>query len=128
MQVNQIAFNGDVYCAVGENAYCATSTDQINWEDHHENFKKVFVIGGNGNGIAWNGEVFCAVGGGPLPYGAFACCGISKDGKNWTSSQLNLGMWIVAKSIEWDGKQFIVKGYHGETNTSTDGIEWKKAE
>lgn len=121
---NQIAFNGEVYCGVGENAMCGVSTDQVNWVDRHEEFKKVFIIGATGHGIAWNGKVFCAVGGGPLPYGAFACCGISVNGFTWESSPLKLGQWAVAKTIEWDGKQFIVTGFRGEINTSEDGKTW----
>ena len=71
IQVNAMAGNGTLICAVGNNACTLSYDNGATWIDASNN-----IPTGNWQGIIHNGDVFCAVGGTNM-------CAITKDGLLW---------------------------------------------
>jgi hypothetical protein len=109
-QRRAVAWNGAIYCVVGDSGSCDTSPDGLVWTSRT-------IPNTNYYGIAWNGSVFCALG-----YNNSVAT--SPDGTTWTNHTIlaNASWW---QDIIWTGSLFVVVGQN--TNvvlTSPDGVTW----
>lgn len=114
--VQDMAWNGSVYCAVGittaggATTSCYTSPDGLIWTQRT-------IISGKYSCIAWNGTVFCAIAG----YAASNAAATSTDGITWTARTLSSSNeW---ESIAWNGTVFCAVGASA-CITSPDGFTW----
>lgn len=118
--VMSIAWNGSVFCAVGEGAKCATSTDGVSWT--YSSSLNTAWGSVTAYSVVWAGTKFVAV-------GASGKCATSTDGVTWTNqtgiSSTGNGTANVY-AIAWDGSSKLVTvGANGRVCQSTDGgITW----
>ena len=129
--INCIAFNGNLWVAVGSNAAGANgisySYDGINWT--------VSTSGSallrDGYSVAWNGVLWVA--GGRQYSSSGSIMVYSYDGINWTnisSITTSTLSYVTPNSIAWNGSAWFVTGLSGSSGsyktvyTSVDGIHW----
>lgn len=146
-----VAWNGSVYCCIGEGAALATSSDAVTWTARTSPFTS------GGYRIISNGSTFLA-----LAYGSSNSAATSTDGISWTLRTLpTTATWFdvvwngtiycaIAQdsaiaatstdgitwtqrtmatngswySLAWNGNVFCAVGANGEVDTSPDGITW----
>src|SRR5581483_9021698 len=115
-----VAWNGTVFCAIGNGTAAATSADGVTW------VARTLPTSADWQAIAWNGSVFCAIALDTSNAGTTVAA-TSADGITWVARTLSTsGSWY---SIAWDGTVFCVVGValSGSATvvmTSPDGIAW----
>lgn len=120
LAVQDVVWNGTIFCAIHTAGRVSTSTDGANWTT---NSSLASTAWGTSSStyvrIAWNGSKFCAAGIG----GAAAT---SPDGVNWTyqGGLLSSGYSSTTMSIVWTGTKFFVVSSANYYATSADGITW----
>jgi hypothetical protein len=128
--INQIAWNGILWVAVGANSTNGVSiiysSDGINWSSANNN---PFFSGG-AYGIAWNGSLWVATGFNNNNAPSTAWVATSKDGINWTASSDTLftGVQTFGSAIVWNGSYWLATGGNEARDmglaSSTDGLSW----
>ncbi|TYQ16601.1 UNVERIFIED_CONTAM: copper amine oxidase-like protein [Acetivibrio alkalicellulosi] len=110
--ITAVAWNGNLYVAVGNNGQIFISTNGVEWN------KSKFVHSGNFTSIASNGHDFVAVDDkGIIIY--------SNDGENWTSIRAD-GYFGKLNSVFWDSNRFIITGDLGYVSSSKDLLKWTR--
>jgi len=105
-QVNDIAWNGVMYVAVGsgDNYTAAYSYNGISWVG-------LSIFGTSGLAVLWNGVCWLAVGSGDVYY--------SYDGVNWMDFVISSGS-ANRKSIGWNGDHWLVGDASGNVYSSSN--------
>lgn len=116
-----IARGSSVWCAVGGNSTCATSSDGLTWTAN-SGILNALSGGTYGFGfLAWNGSVFCAVTDGNRVV-------TSPDGVNWTYQTGLQSIWGTLTYTRYTlvaaGNTFVLGTQSGLIATSTDGVTW----
>jgi hypothetical protein len=115
--LNDIAWNGELLVAVGNNGTILTSGDILNWDEQDSGTLTTIKA------ITWTGSQFVAVGG---DYWKTGLVLTSPDGINWRvqnqlgNSELN--------DVIWDGSQLIAVSSGGSIYSSRDGVDWSPQE
>jgi formylglycine-generating enzyme required for sulfatase activity/uncharacterized protein YjdB len=107
--LNDVVYNGSIYCAVGANGTILTSSDGTTWAF------QTLETSPELKSIAWNGTQFCAV-------GYSGAIFTSSDGTTWASQ--TSGTSNALNDIMWNGTQFCAVGSNGTILTSSDGTTW----
>lgn len=124
--VNDMAWDGNQWVAIGEQAALLTSNDGSSWTVHSPGFNAHL------EGIAWNDKdrLFVAVGSYPLEASAWTPSAIvsSPDGTNWTRQNPNIS-GALFKDVIWTGSRFVAVGQGSARgiSTSTDGVVWTRS-
>jgi hypothetical protein len=108
--LDSLAWNGEIYVAVGNSGEILTSSDGIAWLMTNTGGVSTPL-----NGVAWTGSQFVAVG----DAGTILT---SLDGQNWTMR--SAGSEIQFNSVAWGANQFVAVGNVGTIYTSSDGQTW----
>jgi photosystem II stability/assembly factor-like uncharacterized protein len=103
------AYNGKVYCAVGNDGIIFTSKDSLKWS------KQKTCFDGYLNAIVWFKDKFIAVG----DEGTILT---SVDGVTWNREKSNTTYML--NDIELCGDKVIAIGFGGTILKSSDGISW----
>jgi hypothetical protein len=121
VSVNDIAFSGSLYVAVGQGDVnnVATSTDGITWIGRGMTPLNEFIFG-----VAWKENIFVAVGRGSGGQMIIS----SPDGITWTTRESNPFFADYGYGVGANATTFVATGVgSGGTNTlaySLDGITW----
>ncbi len=111
--LNDVAFGGGAYVAVGETGEVLTSTDGIAWTSRRNS--PLPSVGFTG--VATSPTMNVAVG----ANGAIAA---SADGVTWTQRTSNVTTALNA--VTYGGGRFVAVGASGVVERSTDGLFWSK--
>ena len=113
-----IAWNGTVYCIVGEypTGVVATSTNGEDWS-------VTPMVAGTWGKIIWNGSVFCAFG------QTTRNTATSADGVNWTLHVDALPGNGGILDVVWNGVMFcaVLASSSPAVSLSTNGVSWSSA-
>ncbi|MEW8627026.1 MAG: hypothetical protein AB2551_14830 [Candidatus Thiodiazotropha sp.] len=112
--LNDVAWNGSLLVAVGDNGTILTSADAQQWEQQDSGELRGFKA------VIWAGDRFIAVGGNtrqPLLVAS------SVDGLEWITLDTNIDSIFPLEDVVWDGSQFIAVGCK-KVIGSEDGVEW----
>lgn len=104
-----IAVNGSIWVAVGDNGIIATSLDGYYWTLRSEGIYESL------NGIIWSGGFFVAV-------GRKGTVLTSPDGVVWTEQASGSDNPLL--DVCWSGSLFVAAGWNGVVLTSPDAITW----
>ncbi|MDB6139063.1 MAG: hypothetical protein JWO94_2135, partial [Verrucomicrobiaceae bacterium] len=133
--LKSVAWNGAVYCAVGEEGAIFTSTNGTAWTARTSPGGKVDL-----NRVIWAGNQFVAVGGNinypekpPYIYSTSSIILTSPDGITWTRQTIPTGN--IIRSVAWDGHTFVavsdssysyntLESINAVILVSTDGVHW----
>lgn len=116
--LNEVAWTGGQFLAVGSKGHVRTSPDGKTWASHDvEAHSSV-----NLRGVAWNSSLIVAVG-----YDAStsqSAIFTSLNAVHWTRvSDPDLGAYNLA-SVVWTGEAFVAMDYYGNTLLSLNGSSW----
>ncbi len=118
-----VAWNGTVFCAIGEGpsgqssptTVAATSIDGITWTQRTMPASRLWTR------ILWNGSVFCALA------QSSSTCATSSDGITWTSGSIPAGFQVsLNNEIAWNGSVFCIVDYFSSNSAaiSANGLSW----
>ena len=108
--LNEVAWNGNLYVAVGMTGVILTSGDGVSWTKRDSGVNDLLM------GVTWGNNQFVVLGHG----GLFLT---SPDGKEWTKHYTPSSYFIF--DVTWDGKKFVAVGM-GNIYVSHDGVEWEE--
>lgn len=131
--INDIAYNGTRWVAVGTNNVANTTTSII-FSDNGSTWTAATsnpfsgapapIITG-GNRVRWNGNYWVACG---RDTGGTVCLAYSYDGNTWYNSASNPFSGYSCSDIYWNGKLWVAVGVNStistQVATSPDGVNW----
>lgn len=128
-RLHDLAWGNEQWIAAGDNGTIITSLDGIHWQKQASatHFPLSF--------IQWNGQDWLAIGSdvkydhtnpdntnpGPNDYDSIVLH--SRDGKNWSIRFEAENM--LFNSLEWDGKQWMIKSNQGPILLDSDASQWE---
>ena len=111
--LKSIAWNGEMFVAVGGQGTFARSSDGDHWESFSPTYEWLRLTK-----VVWGGGRFVALGGATIL--------TSDDGNRWehsTTLNLNMGDW---NGVAWGNDRFVVVGDGGDIAHSRDGRRWQR--
>ena len=113
--IQEIAYNGSLFVAVGDGGAIATSPDGITWTQRNASQT---ITGNNLEDVTWNGTHWIAV-------GFNGTIATSLNGTSWNLA--TSGTTQSLRGVTWDGNQAIVVGANGTVLKSSDLSTWTTA-
>lgn len=119
---NAIAWNGSVFCTVGQTGGCATSPNGTTWT-YRTGLSTAVSTTATWEGICWTGSTFVAVG----TDGSTGVCATSADGITWTSRPINAAM-TGPRAVAANGSSVVAVGFNGSSPriaySTNSGASW----
>ena len=113
--IQEIAYNGELFVAVGDGGAIATSPDGITWTQRNASQT---ITGNNLEDVIWNGSHWIAV-------GFNGTIITSLNAISW--SLVTSGTTQSLRAVTWDGNQAVVVGANGTILKSSDLSTWSTA-